>query len=71
MSSALDARLIAAHEAGDKAALVTLYQQAAETTTNQRAHWFYLTHAYVFALDCGAPQAAQLHALLKAAGREA
>jgi len=50
---------------------VTLYQQAAETTTDQRAHWFYLTHAYVFALDCGAPQAAQLHALLKSAGREA
>ena len=71
MSRALDAHLIAAHEAGDKAALVTLYQEAASSTTDPRAHWFYLTHAYVFALDCGAPQAAALHATLKAAGREA
>ena len=31
---------------------------------------FYLTHAYIFALDCGAPEAAAIHQTLVAYGRE-
>ena len=32
---------------------------------------FFLTHAYVFALEAGASEAGVLHARLKAQGREA
>lgn len=67
----LDARLIAAHQAGDKAALITLYREAAASANDADAAGFYLTHAYVFALDLGDPQAASLHATLKDQGREA
>jgi len=68
--SDLDARLIAAHEAGDKPALVTLYTEAADVANDVDAACFYLTHAYVFALDAGHPAAATLHARLVAQGRE-
>ncbi len=68
--SDLDARLIAAHEAGDKPALVTLYTEAADGANDVDAACFYLTHAYVFALDAGHPSAATLHARLVAQGRE-
>lgn len=67
----LGARLLAAHAAGDKKALVTLYGQAAEETQDADAAGFYLTHAYVFALELGHPDAPALHARLKADGREA
>ncbi|SNS49127.1 hypothetical protein [Antarctobacter heliothermus] len=67
----LDDRLIAAHARGDRAALVALYAQAAETVNNLDAACFYLTHAYVFALELGDARAAGLHARLKAEGREA
>ena len=69
--SALDDGLLAAHAAGDRAALIRLYAQAADRATDPDAAGFYLTHAYVFALEAGAPQAAALHARLKAEGREA
>jgi hypothetical protein len=69
--SALDAALLAAHAAGDRAALIRLYAQAAEAADDGEAAGFYLTHAYVFALEAGAPEAAALHARLKAEGREA
>ena len=70
---ALDAALIAAHEARDGRRLVALYARAAERADAEgrfEAAAFYLTHAYVFALDCGHPAADRLHARLKAAGRE-
>ncbi|RBI87117.1 hypothetical protein DRV85_03045 [Rhodosalinus halophilus] len=69
--SALDAALLEAHAAGDRAALIRLYAQAAEAADDGEAAGFYLTHAYVFALEAGAPEAAALHARLKAEGREA
>ncbi|MEM8699331.1 MAG: hypothetical protein AAGF44_09175 [Pseudomonadota bacterium] len=69
-SEALDARLLAAHEAGDSRALVTLYREAAEASASTEAACFYLTHAYVFALETGHPEADALHRRLKAAGRE-
>jgi hypothetical protein len=69
--SALDAALLCAHEAGDRAALIALYTKAADTVPDPVAAAFFLTHAYVFALEAGAPEARALHARLKAAGREA
>ena len=68
--SDLDARMIAAHEARDQTALIRLYTEAAEAANDLTAQCFYLTHAYVFALEAGAPQSADLHARLKAHGRE-
>ncbi|MEM8555596.1 MAG: hypothetical protein AAGF71_12330 [Pseudomonadota bacterium] len=66
----LNGQLLKAHEAEDKSALVALYKRAAEMTANKDAHCFFLTHAYVFALETGAPEAADLHSRLKALGRE-
>lgn len=67
----LDQHMIAAHEAHDLAALVQLYTQAADASNDLDAACFFLTHAYVFALEAGAPEARPLHARLKAEGREA
>lgn len=51
----LDARLLAAHARGDLAALVMLYTLAADSALNEQAKRFYLTHAYVFALETDHP----------------
>lgn len=66
----LDARLLTAHERDDRPALVTLYSEAAEAALNEDAQGFYLTHAYVFSLELGHPNAQTLHARLKALRRE-
>ena len=66
----LDARMIAAHDQGDPRALVRLYAEAADSVNNLDASCFFLTHAYVFALESGAPEARELHARLKLHGRE-
>jgi hypothetical protein len=66
----LDARLLRAHERDDRPALVSLYSEAAGAASDEDAQGFYLTHAYVFALELGHPDAPLLHARLKAAGRE-
>ncbi|RKF15159.1 hypothetical protein D6850_09965 [Roseovarius spongiae] len=66
----LDAAMIAAHERHDGPALVRLYTQAADQANDPDAAGFFLTHAYVFALEAGAREARALHARLKAAGRE-
>ena len=66
--AALDTALLQAHAAGDRAALVTLYTQAADTSKTARA--FYLTHAYVFALEAGDPRAPALRARLVDLGAE-
>jgi hypothetical protein len=68
--AALDAGLLAAHAAKDKCALVTLYLQAADVAAKTDAACFYLTHAYIFALDLGDPRAATLRARLVEHGRE-
>lgn len=47
----IDDQLLAAHAAQDTAALVRLYQLAADQSTDKTAERFYLTHAYVFALE--------------------
>ncbi len=69
--SDLDTQMIAAHAASDPAALIRLYTQAADEANSLDAACFYLTHAYIFALESGAPEAQTLHARLKAHGREA
>ena len=66
----LDARLVAAETAGNLPDIVTLYIEAADTTTDDVAAGFYLTHAYVFALEAGLPIAEVLRSRLIAMGRE-
>jgi hypothetical protein len=68
--STLDAQLLAAHAAGDKAALVALYRQAADAAASQDETAFFLTNAYIYALEIGHDQAAALRARLVAMGRE-
>ncbi len=68
--SDLEQRLLAAHEVDDRIALVSLYREAAEGARGT-ARWFYLTHAYVYALEMGHPEAPALRQVLRAAGREA
>lgn len=56
----LDAALLLAHSTRDHAALVTLYCEAARHSIGT-AQAFYLTHAYIFALELGDPRAPTLH----------
>lgn len=67
----LDAQLLAAHDAQDQQSLVDLYAQAAQCADDDNARSFYLTHAYVFALELGAPAATELRQMLIDMGREA
>jgi len=68
----LDARLFAAHAAGDGVALSALYEEAAEAAAargdDERAG-FFLTHAFIFALEDGLDRAAVLEARLREMGR--
>lgn len=66
----LEAELLAAHERGDKGALVALYTLAAERQQDVDALCFFLTHAYVFALETGDSRAETLRARLVAQRRE-
>jgi hypothetical protein len=71
--TALDAALLVAHEANDYAQLVSLYRQAGLSCIDVNdvdAGCFYLTHAYIFALEVGSDQAKELHKILVAYGRE-
>lgn len=70
MSQDLDQRLLDAHARDDRMALVQLYKDASSVSNSEDAKYFYLTHAYIFALDTGHPLTSELHALLKTAGRE-
>ncbi|WP_298357894.1 hypothetical protein [uncultured Litoreibacter sp.] len=62
--SELDARLLAAHAEDDSPALINLYIEAADTAATEEATGFYLTHAYVFALEAGDARAADIKARL-------
>ena len=70
MSAKLDSDLIAAHARGDLKALVELYRAAAKDASSKEAHAFYLTHAYVFALDGGLPEAKSIGAELRRLDRD-
>ena len=66
-------RLQQAHEAGDTALLSALYGKNAETheaNGDIDAACFYLTQAYIFALDAGLPTAAEYNKRLTAYGRD-
>ncbi|WP_291730600.1 hypothetical protein [Leisingera sp. F5] len=68
----LDRALLKAHEDKDNAALVQLYTLAgdrAEAAGNIDAACFYLTHAFVFALEAGQPEAKELNRRLAERGR--
>lgn len=65
----MDAALLAAFARGDKAGIAALYAQAADTGPAAEAA-FFLTHAYVFALEAGLPEAADHRARLVAMGAE-
>ncbi len=71
----LDAELIAAHGAGDKARMAALYHEAATRITAEGRDdevAFFLTQAYVLFLDCGdRERARECHLRLVAMGREA
>jgi hypothetical protein len=67
--AALDAALLGAHARGDRAALIGLYAEAAEAATGTAAA-FYLTHAYIFALEAGDARARALKARLVAMGAD-
>lgn len=71
--SEIGAQLLSAHEARDAAALVTLYTLAADQagSHDETVAGFFLTHAYVYALETGDARAGSLRARLVAAGREA
>ena len=69
MNDALHRALLDAHAAGDGAAMVALYSAAADASTDEDEEMYFLTHAYVFALETGDPNADALRARLKAAGR--
>lgn len=67
--SDLDRRLLAAHSADDRTALIALYTEAADSAASEEAAAFYLTHAFVFALERGDERAAALRDRLAAMGR--
>lgn len=69
-----DEAIIAAHHARDVATLVRIYRTEADRRAEQcdvDAECFFLTQAYVWALEGGHPDANTLHSRLKAYGREA
>ena len=71
--SDLDTQLLQAHEAGDREALWRLYLQAGEAREAAQdidAACFYFTHAFVFALEAGSPEAALINQKLVKYGRE-
>lgn len=67
--SDLNDAILAAHDRNDGQALVLLYTQAADQSTDVDTACFFLTYAYVYALELGMPEAATLHARLDAHGR--
>ncbi len=71
--AALDAALLQAHAEYDLDGLVTLYQKAGLSCIDANdvdAGCFYLTHAYIFALEAGSSKAREIHKVLVSYGRE-
>ena len=67
--SDLNDRLLAAHAADDRWALVALYTQAADQANTVDAACFFLTQAYIFGLEMAHPNVPVLHARLLKEGR--
>ncbi|MEL7098320.1 MAG: hypothetical protein AAGM84_05770 [Pseudomonadota bacterium] len=66
----LEARLLAAHAAQDADALIGVYTDAADAAPDVDTACFFLTHAYVFALEAGDMRAEDLRLRLAREGRE-
>ena len=65
----LNQRLLDAHAAGDKRALVTLYAEAAGQAPTLDSACYFLTQAYVFGLETAHPDTPTLRARLAEHGR--
>lgn len=65
----LGAALLAAHAKDDRTALIILYEEAANQSEDTTERSFFLTHAFVFALEAGSPEAPRLKARLADMGR--
>ena len=70
MQADLDTRLLAAHAEENRAALIALYAEASEGARGLTARRFYLTHAYVYALEAGSPEAVTMRRKLVDLGAE-
>ena len=68
--TSLEARLLAAHAAGDGRAMVDLYLEAANAAPSEDERAFFLTQAHVFAMETAHPAASDLRAALVRMGRE-
>ena len=69
----LEEGLLAAHASGDVPALIGLYAEAAmqaDADGDATRAGFYLTHAYVFALQIGDPRADEFNLRLSETGRD-
>ena len=66
----LNDRLLDAHARGDRAGLVMLYEEAADDAASEPETGFFLTQAYVFALEIGHARTNALRERLVAMGRE-
>lgn len=70
MTEALDRALLDAHARGDTGALIGLYAAAADASGDDQAAGFFLTHAYVFALEAGDARTDHLRHALVTLGRD-
>lgn len=68
--SELHSDLLVAHKQNDKTALILLYQKAAKQADGTDARAFFLTYAYIYALETGHADAAALRQDLCDLGRE-
>lgn len=66
----LDEDLLGAHARGDQRGLIALYRIAADQAELMEAKAFYLTHAFVFALELGDDAAEELRLSLVKMGCE-
>jgi hypothetical protein len=66
----LEAQLLAAHGVGNKTALVALYCMAADGAPTQDEAAFFLTNAYIYALETAHKDTSALRDQLVAMGRE-
>lgn len=69
MDKALNDAILAAHDAGDRGQLITLYQRAADACVAPDEQAFFLTISYIYALELDHPDAVSLAQELAAQGR--
>ncbi|MCY3982548.1 MAG: hypothetical protein OXE85_01375 [Roseovarius sp.] len=70
MSEELNSKILAAHCEKDIHSLIRLYIEASKTTGNHDEECFFLTNAYICALETGSSETKFLHDQLRKYGRE-